>query len=114
MNLFRSIAFARSIVFLMVSMMFFHSIDVPNVPRAKMKSVSSDNITFVSQIVYEHDGQDKEGRISGLAEITLYKNQVSDIDFSSLPCVTVKFNSRDVMNLFKSIAFDQPSPPPKG
>lgn len=104
----------KSIVFFMISMMVFHSIDPPDVLLSTRKIDSSDNITFVNQAVFEHDAGDKEGRISGLANVTLYRSQIPDMDLADLSGVPVKFNPSNIISLFKSIAFDLPSPPPKG
>ena len=113
MNLFRYIFVVRSIVFLMIAMVLFNSIDSPDTVRTSKKIDPASSQTFVDKVVFDHDAEHKEGRIFSGAEITLYKVPALDLDLSNLSYTGVAFNSPNVINLFKSIPFDLQSPPPR-
>src|SRR5690606_10961088 len=114
MNGFRAIFLMRVIVFFMISMVMFDSIDPPDLPRIDKHTDSSTNATFVDKAVFEHNEDHKESRVSGVTETSLYENPISEIDFSNLAFIIVELNSPNTTSLFESRSSDLPSPPPKG
>lgn len=114
MNLLRSVLLVRSIVFVMIGIVLFDSVDPPDALRTATKKAGTSHLTFVDKAAYEYNEEDKEGRMSELTHINLYRTESSGAEIPALSCIIIKSSLPDVLSNFTSIASDLPSPPPKG